>query len=231
MSSECEERVTSVDEKWYQCLKHGPLKLYKSKQRRKGKEYLMQNPSAKHNMKGQMAFQWELPEPLIPRNQRSSRWGLRSVTKHLISTRWWRPTGTPSTLFIWDLRAHKWLMMVACLRSNCHKCWRWLSATLIDGWKGSFFHPDHQRQKGHHVSLYHIPRIESLWAAHTVVAASLEMPHLMTDLSKVSRWLGRVPGGRGTLTHPDQGSDNCRSTGTSLFATMVESQWPEPPPV
>ncbi len=34
-----------------------------------------------------------------------------------------------------------------------------------------------------------------------VAEISLEMPHLGRDLLRVSKWLGRVPGVRGTLTH------------------------------
>ncbi len=109
--------------------------------------------------------------------------------------------------------------------------------------KGTLLLSAHHRQKDLHLACYRF-HIDELWPAHMVPAASLKRSCLRRDLLRVSKRLGGDPGGWGTASHPDWGED-CRDLVITLAsplrvegpgeailfkATMVESQWPEPPP-
>ncbi len=77
--------------------------------------------------------------------------GLSNLLPRILwATRGWLPTGTPSTVFVQELRAEMWLRNVACLRSIPHRCWRQNKIVMIDSWRGSLCCPAHKREKDRH---------------------------------------------------------------------------------
>ena len=100
--------------------------------------------------------QWGTKEPwgglrdLLPRIQRATRRCLA--------------TGTPSTLFVQELKVVIRFRIVACLRYIHCKCCKENRVIPIGGWRESLPCPAHQREKTRHLAWYRLC-VNGLWAA------------------------------------------------------------------